>query len=226
MSKIERLIEEIEQYIEDCKFYPLSNSKIIVNKDTILDLLSELKMRTPDEIKKCQNIIKNRDEILNKARADADAILSKAQAEANMVLNKAQTDSELMLRQTTIQTNELIDEHEIMQQAFAKANEIVQDATNQAQDLIDAATMDANNIRLGAIQYTDEMLEGVQQIVADMVEDSRQRYEGFYESLNATFGQIQANRDELVGQGEEESAETKGYENYEEYKGEDDSYQE
>ena len=128
MSKIERLIEEIEQYIEDCKFYPLSNSKIIVNKDTILDLLllnrlllsfsttsfildllSELKMRTPDEIKKCQNIIKNRDEILNKARADADAILSKAQSEANMVLNKAQTDSELMLRQTTIQTNELID---------------------------------------------------------------------------------------------------------------------
>ena len=86
--------------------------------------------------------------------------------------------------------------------------------------------MDANNIRLGAIQYTDEMLEGVQQIVADMVEDSRQRYEGFYESLNATFGQIQANRDELVGQEEEESAETKGYENYEEYKGEDDSYQE
>ena len=32
-SRIEQIIEEIEEYIDSCKFQPLSTSKIIVNKD-------------------------------------------------------------------------------------------------------------------------------------------------------------------------------------------------
>ena len=38
MSKIEQIITEIEEYIDNCKFQPLSTSKIIVNKDEIDEL--------------------------------------------------------------------------------------------------------------------------------------------------------------------------------------------
>ena len=50
-SRIEQLIDEIEEYIDNCKYQPLSNSKIIVNKDEIDDLLRELRQKTPEEIK-------------------------------------------------------------------------------------------------------------------------------------------------------------------------------
>ena len=40
MSKIEQIITEIEEYIDNCKFQPLSTSKIIVNKDEIDELLA------------------------------------------------------------------------------------------------------------------------------------------------------------------------------------------
>lgn len=186
MSRIEQIIEQIEQYIEGCKFQPLSTTKIIVNKEELLELLTELRLRTPDEIKKYQNIIKNRDEILNKAKSDADSLL----------------------QQTAMQTNELINEHEIMQQAFVKANEIIQDATNQAQQILDSATNDANNIRVGAIQYTDEMLSNMQRILANSMEDARARYEGFAKSLSDTYDMIQGNRDELMPAGTEETQET------------------
>ena len=49
-SRIEQIIEEIEEYIDGCPFKPLSTSKIIVNKDHIDELLRELRMKTPDEI--------------------------------------------------------------------------------------------------------------------------------------------------------------------------------
>ena len=175
-SRIEQIIEEIEQYIDRCKFQPLSTTKIIVNREELLELLTELRLKTPDEIKKYQSIIKNRDEILNKAKSDADALL----------------------QQTAVQTNELINEHEIMQQAFVKANEIVQEATNQAQQILDSATEDANNIRMGAIQYTDEMLSNMQRILANTVEDARIKYDGFAKSLNDTYTMIQNNRNELL----------------------------
>ena len=35
MSRIEQLIGEIEEYIDSCKFQPLSNTKILVNKEEL-----------------------------------------------------------------------------------------------------------------------------------------------------------------------------------------------
>ena len=108
-SRIEQLIDEIEEYIDNCKYQPLSNSKIIVNKDEIDDLLRELRQKTPEEIKRYQKIISNKEAILNDAREKAQALINEA----------------------TEHTTELINEHEIMQQAYAQANEVVQLATRR-----------------------------------------------------------------------------------------------
>ena len=68
MSRIEQLISEIEEYIDSCKFQALSNSKIIVNKEELEELLVELRLRIPDEIKKYQKIISQQETILMKPR--------------------------------------------------------------------------------------------------------------------------------------------------------------
>ena len=131
-SRIEQLIDEIEEYIDNCKYQALSNTKIIVNKEEIDELLRELRMKTPDEIKRYQKIISNKEAILNQnAKAKAEALINEA----------------------TVQTNELINEHEIMQQAYAQANEVVSLASHQAQEILDNATIEANNMRAAAIQY-------------------------------------------------------------------------
>ena len=53
-SRIEQIIDEIDEFIESCKFQPLSATKIIVNKEEIEELLVELRLRIPEEIKKYQ----------------------------------------------------------------------------------------------------------------------------------------------------------------------------
>ena len=110
VSRIEQLINEIEEFIDSCKYQPLSNTKILVNKEELEELLVELRLRIPDEIKQYQKIISNQDAILNEARTQADAMLQEANA----------------------QTNELVNEHEIMQRAYANANEVIEQANAQA----------------------------------------------------------------------------------------------
>jgi len=128
-SRIEQIIDEIEDYIDGCKTQAFAPSKIIVNRETMEELLNELRSKTPDEIKRYQKIISNKEAILADAQAKADAIIAQAQ----------------------VKTDELVSEHEIMQQAYAQANEVVMIATKQAQEILDNATNDANNIRMGAI---------------------------------------------------------------------------
>jgi cell division septum initiation protein DivIVA len=184
-SKIEQIIEEIEEYINGCKFQPLSNTKIVVNKEEIDELLTELRLKTPDEIKRYQKIINNKEAILADAQAKADAIIAQA----------------------TVHTNELINEHEIMQQAYAQANEVVLIATNQAQEILDNATIDANNIRLGAIQYTDDMLANLQGIISHTMSSHTAKFENLMKSLQDCYDIVNANRVELAPQEEVEEAE-------------------
>ena len=77
-SRIEQIIDEIEDYIDGCKTQAFAPSKIIVNRETMEELLNELRSKTPDEIKRYQKIISNQDAILNEARAQADAMVAMA----------------------------------------------------------------------------------------------------------------------------------------------------
>lgn len=175
-SKIEQIIEEIEEYIDGCKPQTLSKTNIIVNKEEIEELLRELRMKTPEEIKRYQKVLANRDAILADAQAKADAIIKEA----------------------NIHTSELINEHEIMQQAYVQANEIMAAAEAEAQKRLDAATVEANDFRMQAMRYTDDMLNNLQNLVRQTMDSHAARYESMMNSLNSFNEVLASNRAELA----------------------------
>lgn len=177
-SRMEQIIGEIEEYIDGCKYQPLSNTKIVVNKEELEELLAELRLKTPDEIKRYQKIISNKEAILADAQSKADAIIAQAE----------------------VHTTELVSEHQIMQQAYAQANEIVLAATNQAQEILDHATADANDIRMASIQYTDDILKNLENIIGHAIETTRARTDGLLSSLQGCYDLVNANRNELAPQ--------------------------
>ena len=186
-SKIEQIIDEIQEYIDSCKYQPLSNTKIVVSKDEMDELLRELRMKTPEEIKRYQKIISNRDAIMEDAKTKAEA----------------------MLREATIQTNELVSEHEIIQQAYAQANDIIAQATEKAQMILDNATKDANEIRIGAIQYTDEMLGSLHNIITHAVDSASAKYDNLILDLKRTCDIVDTNRASLSATDEQAVTEEK-----------------
>ena len=84
-SRIEQIIEEIEEYVDSCKFQPLSTTKIVVNKEELEELLRELRLKTPDEIKRYQKIISNKDAILADAQAKADGASAVEMEQAGLI---------------------------------------------------------------------------------------------------------------------------------------------
>ena len=171
-SRIEQIIEEIEEYVDSCKYQPLSTTKIVVNKEEIEELLRELRLKTPDEIKRYQKIISNKDAILEDAQTKADALIADA----------------------------LVTQHEIMQKAYAQANETINAANRQAQEILDSATQDANSIRLSAITYTDDMMANIGSVLTQTLEDAGGKYKGFIDALQACMDVVNHNRQELAPQ--------------------------
>ena len=184
-SKMEQIIEEIEDYIDGCKPSPISRNKILVNREQLEELLSELRTKTPEEVKRYQKIISNKEAILADAQAKADQIIAQAQ----------------------IQTNELVSEHQIMQQAYAQANEVVSIATKQAQEILDNATNEANNLRMSAMAYTDSQLKSIEDILTGSIKASKTNYESLINSLQHFEDVVASNRAELFPPEEDKATE-------------------
>lgn len=174
-SRIEQLIEDIYEFVESCRMQPLSSTKVIVPKDELYDLLDELRLRTPDEIKRYQKIIANRDAIIADAEEKAAVIIAEANEKAKA----------------------LLDEHEIMQQAYYQANEMVSNASKEADKIIASAHEDANQIMQGALNYTNELLTDVEHIVMNAYESSKSKYEGLLNALKGNLDIIMNNKKEL-----------------------------
>lgn len=175
MSRIEQIISEIEEFIDGCKFQAFSGTNIIVNKEEMEELLVELKMRVPDEIKKYQKIINQQDAILTDARNQAQSMLSDAKS----------------------QIDELVSDHEVMQLAYQKANEVVEEARKQADGIIEEAQRDAAGIRQSAAQYTDNILAGVQEIAGAAMEEEQKRCQQLLQNLQNVYDTCSENRESL-----------------------------
>ena len=175
-SRIEQIIEEIEEYIENCRLQPLSTTKIIVNKEHMNELLNELRLKVPDEIERYKKIIANRDAILEDAQNKADKLLE----------------------DTKVQSNQLISEHEIMQQAYAQADSVLTRATEQAQEILDRATMDANDIRIGALEYTDDLMGEAEMTLHEALESYATTQDRFIQTIRENYDRVRRNRGELT----------------------------
>lgn len=181
-SSIENAIKEVEDYIASCKYQAFSSTKIVVDKENIDDLISELRKKTPEEIRRYQKIISNRDAILEDARSKAETLINEA----------------------TVHTNELINEHEIMKQAYDQANRVVSMASAQAQQILDNATNEANSLRIAAMQYMDDMLAHIEEVLTGSAQAAATNYESLVNSLNEYREVVISNRNELHPQPEPE----------------------
>jgi len=175
-SKIEQTIEDIEALIDSCKFKSFSNTHIIVDKEELESLVSELRKRAPEEIKHYQKIISNREAIINEAKQKAKQLIDEASA----------------------QTTELISQHEIMLKAYEQADQIVEDAINNAQAILDQATLEANEVKMSAMQYTDSLLSNIEEALGNYIGATNSRYDAMMNSLSEYYNEVISNRQELI----------------------------
>ena len=156
---IEEMISEIEIFIDNCKYQPLSSSKIVVPKDDLEQMLNELKLKLPNEIERCKEAI------LADARTRADSIITESVAEAN----------------------KLVDQSQIVELANIRANGILDMARSQADQIVNEANADANEIRLGSMYYTKDKLTEVSNYINATLEAEKANYDNLIQSLQSNL---------------------------------------
>lgn len=142
-----KLLDEIEDIFESSSAIPFSG-KVLVDKEEILDIIKEIRIKLPDEIKQAEWIKEERQRILVEAQNEADTIVEEAR----------------------IHIEEMIDQDEITKKAQERAEEIIRKAQNHAKEVRIGAREYADEV-LKKVQDTLKSM-------VETIEDNRNELKG------------------------------------------------
>ena len=119
-------IETLEDLLENSKGVPFSN-KCIVDREEALELIKEIILKLPDELKQAKWVKEERKRILDEAQKEANDIVKEAE---NRIIA-------------------MIDEHEITRKAYEKKAEIIETANEMSREISKGTKDYADNMLAG-----------------------------------------------------------------------------
>ncbi len=129
---VDELLDMIDEMIDNAWGLPLSGGRCFIDAEKLRDIIDDIRLNLPQEIKQAKNIVSDRTEIINNARREAESIVRTAEERAKL----------------------LVAQEEIVKQAQAKANDILSSAQAKARDMRKAANDYVEDI----MRRTDEAL--------------------------------------------------------------------
>lgn len=135
-----KLLEELEDIIESGSSIPFAQ-KVLIDKKEMLEIIKDIRIHLPDEVKQAQWIREERQRILAEAQQEADTILEEAN---NHILS-------------------MIDQSEITKQANSRAEEIIGHAQNSAKEMRLGAKDYVDSILESAQQSLEDLISTVKE---------------------------------------------------------------
>lgn len=124
-ATIEDLLNEVYETLDKGWILPLSGGKSFVDTEEAKQLLDELRVTIPDEIRKAKAIVADREQIIEEARREAETIIRIAEEKQNSLVNQ-----EEIVRQAQNKANDLI------MQAQAKFKEMRKASNDYVDDMM------------------------------------------------------------------------------------------
>ena len=144
------LVDRMEELINTGKAVPLTRN-VMVDENAFMDIIDQMRISIPEEIKKAQQI-----------NAQKDRILAQAQEEANRTVALAREKSE-----------KLIEKSEVYQAAQAKVDMITDQASKEAsQSMMDADRYVIDTLS-GLEQELNKVLAQVRNCIAALSPDQK-----------------------------------------------------
>ncbi len=119
-----QLIDRLEELFNEAKALPFTHN-VVVDEDRMLELIDQMRIAVPEEVKKAQQVMAQRDRVMAQAQEEANRTLQLARDKADQLVQKDMIVGEANRRS-----------EQIVNQARAEAEATRADADNYVIDTL------------------------------------------------------------------------------------------
>ncbi len=145
-----QLIDRLEELFNESKAIPLTRN-VMVDEDRMLELIDQMRIAIPDEVKKAQQVLSQRDRVMAQAQEEANRTIALAREKATELAHKENIVVEAQRRAEQIVNQARAD----AEATRAEADNYVIDSLSRLQEEIDRI---ANQVRNGIRTIEEEQL--------------------------------------------------------------------
>ena len=98
---VEELLYQIDEIVDEAKTFPLTGGKVVLDGKRVKEIVEDILCSLPEELKQARAIVADRNNIISKAKREAETIVLKAEEQANTmvardeIVRKAQAASQM-----------------------------------------------------------------------------------------------------------------------------------
>ena len=185
-TPLNELLLKIDETIDNGATVPFSNKKM-VDGDQLHELVDEVRMSIPPEIKRAQELEVQRKTILENAQKDADGIRK-----------SAETEKEELLKEAKEEADKLVAKEEIIERATEYAKQQVNSANQEAEDIINQARVEAENIIADANNRKQSIMDAMVANINSTLGDASATLEGDVDKLTKSLEDVNRMRDAIL----------------------------
>jgi len=145
-----QLIDRLEELFNESKAVPFTHN-VVVDEDRMLELIDQMRIAIPDEVKKAQQLI-----------AQRDRVMAQAQEEANRTLALAREKADQLVQKDSIMADAQRRADQVKAQALAEADNVRAEADNYVLDSLTKLQAEleklSNQVRNGIRTVEDEQM--------------------------------------------------------------------
>jgi hypothetical protein len=172
LMDIAQRLQQLEEMAMTAKSMPLSSS-VLINREELLEMIQEMREALPEEIKQARWVVKDREQLLAKARRDAEGLIQQALA----------------------QQAKLVSGEEVVKEANREAERIVNESREEARQIRHEAE-DYTDQKMAAFEAA--ITRTMEQV--DQVKEAQDALLGrIREQLARTLQQVERGRERLRG---------------------------
>lgn len=111
-----QMIDRLEELLNESRPLPFTHN-VIVDEDRMLDLIDQMRVSIPEEVKKAQQLLAQRDRLIAQAQEEANRTVSLARDKSSELVERDQVVQAAYVQAEQIKTQALLDGNTIRRDA-------------------------------------------------------------------------------------------------------------
>ena len=169
------LIDRLEELVAEARRMPIGQG-VVVDRRRILELVDQMRSSVPWEVREAEEIVSEKNLILEEARRDAEGILLRADMEAQ----------------------EKLDETALVQAAEREAQAVIARAEERAQSTLDDAQLQVQSRLRQAEQAATNQMDEADRYALEMLRRLEQQLSAFSATVRSGIGALEERTGEAV----------------------------
>ncbi|MGE0229236.1 MAG: hypothetical protein AB7I38_02560 [Dehalococcoidia bacterium] len=162
------LVDRLEELVGSAQKMPIG-SRAIVDRRRILDIVDQMRVAVPQEVREAQEIVNNRDEIFREAEEEARLIVARAEERASR----------------------MVEQHELTIAARTRAEEIARDTEAHIEERVAEANDEIQQRVQDSRRVADQQMEAADEYARELLTRLEGQLQAFVRSVQSGISQLQ-----------------------------------